>query len=140
MPLPELGEYYANKAYFDRIYSIPYYFAALIITILGCGIAPQIAKRVGGLPGRRFAISCGATLLLLLLVSTVSDVGGLLGLWHGPMILIGSFSDYDVYLMAILLAKAFLLPCILSGAVAIGESLFHRVISLLPHPSGLSTD
>jgi hypothetical protein len=120
MPLPGLGEYYTNRIHFDRVYSIPYYVAGFILTVLGCGLAPQIAKRRTKSTWRIFVIASGAIVTLLILVSAISDAGGRMGWWYGPRILLmHSLSDYD----PVILTKAFLHPSILSGIVAISAAL-----------------
>jgi len=114
---PTPGEYYKNRAHFDRLFSMPYYVAGLIVTLLGCGIGPQVAKGHARLVWRRFAISSAATLIMLLLSTVISDAGGLLGWWIGPrFLLMRSFSPYDV----LVLAKIFLPASLLIGLVALG--------------------
>ena len=96
---------------------MPYNIAGLLVTILGCSVAPRIAKL--SRPGSStFLVSAAATLGLLLLLSTVLDMGDLLGWWRGPRILlVGSLSylsGNDVWVRL----KIFLPASILSGAVA----------------------
>jgi hypothetical protein len=96
-------------------YAVPYYIGGLIITVLGCGVAPKIARRRPRSGWLTFLIASAAMLTLPLLVSAISDAGGQLRWWSGPRIL----SDYD----PVVLSKALLHPSILSGVVAFGRSI-----------------
>ena len=121
-PTPGLLEYYNNRTHFDSVFSLPYYAAGLIITIVGCGIGPRIGKGLTERAWRRFAITLGATLTMLLVVAAISDLGGRRGWWYGPRIL-GAYYGYPDVLV---LPKVLLLPSILSGAVAVGRYLVAR--------------
>ncbi|HVP46663.1 MAG TPA: hypothetical protein VMT32_08770 [Bryobacteraceae bacterium] len=116
---PGLGEHQKKRAPYDRLFSIPYYAAGLIVTVVGCGIGPWVVKYSARLRWRIFAISSAATLIMLLTCAVISDAGGLLGWWMGPMfLLMRSFSGPDIFV----LAKIFLAASVLSGAVALGWS------------------
>jgi hypothetical protein len=120
-PTPGIGEYYKNRAYYDRLFSLPYYTAALVITILGCAIAPWIARRSTRRRVRTFFISVGASLVLICVASLIADVGDVLGWWRGPRILLIEEypSPYNLWVRL----KIFIPACILSGAVAVGLDL-----------------
>ena len=123
MPTPGLSEYYRNRSQFDRLFSIPYYVAGLILTIVGCVIGPEIARHRTRTAWRMFMIASTVTLMMLLAVAVTSDVGGIFGCWNGPRILLmRSFSAYDVFV----LAKVFLLASILSGGVTLCRILATR--------------
>ena len=122
-PFPKFHEYYENRANLDLVFSIPYYVAGLVVTVLGCGIGPQIAKGVTKGVRLRFVISSAAALIMLLVLAVISDVGGLLDWWIGPrFLLMRSFSAYDV----LVLAKTFLPASLLSGFVALGWNFVAR--------------
>jgi len=118
-PTPGFGEYYKNRRYYDRLFSLPYYTAAVVITVLGCGIAPWIARRWARQRNRLFFISAGATLVLMCIASLVLDVGEVPGWWVGPRILLIEWRYSNPWV----LLKLFVPPCILSGAVAVALKL-----------------
>jgi len=118
-PLPGLGEYTRHQSYYDRIYSLPYYLAGLVLTFIGCSAAPLIVRRSGALPSHAFRNAAGTTLVLVVLLAIASDIGTLLRVWRGPVFLLhrshGLFSIWA-------LCKALLPACILSGVVAVGKA------------------
>ena len=120
LPTPDLREYYARRSYYDFQYFVPYAVAALIITILGC-VGPLICRRAGLMPQHPIVGAMVVTFILLVLVAAASDLGGMVGLWYGPRTLLRrSFDMFDVPV----LAKIFVLPSLLSGAVLLGNRAF----------------
>lgn len=101
---------------------MPYYKAALVITILGCGVAALVARRRAGSRVSTFFTSAGATLVLICSAALAVDVGEVLGWWMGPRILLISW----VYLDAMVVLKLFIPPSILGGAVAVGENILRK--------------
>jgi hypothetical protein len=79
-----VAEYYNNRTHFDWAFNIQYHVAGLIITVLGCGISPQIGRSLTERTWRRFTITVGATLTILVVAAVVSDAGGLLGMVAQP--------------------------------------------------------
>jgi hypothetical protein len=53
----------------------PYWIGAAIITLVGCGTVKCLAGRLGMKALRRFLVSGGVSLLVLLLLAAISDVG-----------------------------------------------------------------
>ena len=90
-PTPTGGEF--NTHYWELIwpFAIPYFVAAFYVTVLGCGIAPRLAKtavRIGW-------AACGLVLLLALVV----DAGSGAGFWSvGSKIFV--WDDWIIYLEA----------------------------------------
>ena len=119
-PTPDLKEYYTRRSYYDFQYSVPYAVAALIITILG-SVGPLICRRAGLMSQHPIVDAMAVTFILLVLVAAASDLGGMIGLWYGPRTLLRrSFDMFDVPV----LAKIFVLPSLLSGAVLLGNRAF----------------
>ena len=125
LPTPDLKGYYARRSYYDFIYSVPYIVAALIITIIGSIFSPLITRRWGVMSQHPFAAAAVATLILLLLVATGSDLGDMCKFRRGPRLLWGR--SFDITDLPIL-ANLFVLPALLSGAVCLGESAFSNSI------------
>lgn len=119
-PMPDLGEYNRWERYFNFLYSLPYYVAAFIITLLGCGVAPLLGRRWAPLKGG-FLRRAAATLALLLVAAMLSDAGVLLRIWYGPVFLLHKY--YDPFTIWAL-AKVFVPATVLSGLIAVGE---HRL-------------
>ena len=46
IPAPTLVEYYAQRSHYDFKFLLPYLLAALIVTIIGCGVAPLIVVSI----------------------------------------------------------------------------------------------
>jgi hypothetical protein len=119
-PVPDVKEYSSRRSYYDFHYTVPYLVAAFLITSIGCGMGPLVARRVRGLSSHPFVGSSIATLAILLLAALVSDTGDLLRLWGGPLMLAHSFqTDSFVALLKLLLPLS-----LLSGAVSFGASRF----------------
>jgi hypothetical protein len=115
LPQPNLGEYTRRQNHYDLIYSLPYYFAGLLLTGIGCGVTPLILRRLRTSPSHVFRNAVVATLAQLLLLALVSDVGTLLGAWRGPVFLLDRYHEIWA------LCQAFLPACVLSGVVAVGK-------------------
>src|ERR1700722_647071 len=114
MPQPKIGEYTRRQNHYDLIYSLPYYFAGLVLTIIGCFATPLILRLLRSSPSHVFRSAVVTTLALLLLLALVSDVGTLLGSWQGPMFLLDRYHEIRA------LCQVFLPACVLSGVVAVG--------------------
>lgn len=87
-PLPTAGEFQANY-WVIWPYFVPYCVAALLLTGLGCGVAPRMAK--GAL--RTGAVSW----LLIVLLAVVVDVGSRTGLWNAGS-LIFTWDSWVIYM------------------------------------------
>jgi len=79
--LPTEYEFYQHHAQYLLKFSVPYAVAALVLTLLGCVLAPLIACRFKSFMQRPFATSAGTALLLMLLAAAVSDAGSKLSWW-----------------------------------------------------------
>jgi hypothetical protein len=87
-PLPTAGEFQANY-WVIWPYFVPYCVAALLLTGLGCGVAPRLGK--GAL--RTGAVSW----LLIVLLAVVVDVGSRTGLWNAGS-LIFTWDSWVIYM------------------------------------------
>jgi len=114
MPQPNISEYTRRQNYYDLIYSLPYYFAGIVLTVAGCGATPLILRRRASRT-HIFWKALVTTLALLLLLALVSDVGTLLRVWQGPVFLLDR--HHEIWA----LCEVFLPPCFLSGVVAVGK-------------------
>jgi hypothetical protein len=86
-PSPDMSEYLRHQSYYDAIYAVPYYTAALLFTAVGCFLAPRLTRGVQSL--RRRALATGTiTLLLVGAGALVSDIGSLTRIWEGPLFLL----------------------------------------------------
>jgi hypothetical protein len=115
MPPPDLGQYTRRQSYYDLIDSFPYYFAGGILTVIGCGATPLILRRLRTSPSHVFWNAAVTTLVQLLLLALVSDVGTLLGAWRGPVFLLDHHHEVRA------LCQVLLPACVLSGAVAVAK-------------------
>lgn len=79
--LPTEYEFYQHHVHYLFKFSIPYVVAALVLTLLGCVLAPLIACRFKSFMERPFTTSSGTALLLMLLAAAVSDAGSKLDWW-----------------------------------------------------------
>jgi hypothetical protein len=82
-PTPTLQEYDRNIG-IRLQFQYPYWCAASIITIAGCVVAPWLVRRWRPRRSHVVLAASGATLLLLLAVAAVSDIGIVLHIWWGP--------------------------------------------------------
>ncbi len=118
-PTPTLSEYHDNLSV-QLKFIYPYLFAAVIVTLLGCGAASWITRRFKLTQSRHFLASVGISLSLFLLTAAISDTGGKLGLWFGPRIY------YDLFSVLVLL-KVTLPVAFASGLLSLGyEHLIAR--------------
>ena len=85
---PSLGEYNSHRSYFDSLFLRPYLVGALVVIVLGCGVARTLSRRVRIFSSHTFWAPAGVAIVLLLLASVVSDAGILLRVWWGPIILL----------------------------------------------------
>jgi hypothetical protein len=82
-PAPTLEEY--HRSILTRLlFLYPYWVGASIITSLGCGLTTWIVRLWSPRRPPLFLLSSAATLLSLLLVGAVSDLGNAVHLWRGP--------------------------------------------------------
>ena len=82
-PAPTLEEY--DRSILTRLFFLyPYWVAASIITSLGCGLTIWITRLWSPRRPHLFLLSSAATLLSLLLVGAVSDLGIAVHLRRGP--------------------------------------------------------
>jgi hypothetical protein len=95
LPQPDLGGYNRNQVHYDLLYSVPYYLAGLVITLVGCVAAPLLLKQLRTSPAHSFRSAASATLGLLILAAMISDAGTLLRIWRGPVFLL--HSDYRFF-------------------------------------------
>lgn len=87
-PAPTLAEY--DRSLGARLpFLYPYWVAASIISIVGCGLTPWLVRLWRPRRSRLFLVSSATTLCSLLLVGAVSDVGTALHNWRGPAMFAG---------------------------------------------------
>ena len=79
--LPTEYEFYQRHSHYLLKFSIPYVVATLVLTLLGCVLAPLIACRFKSFTQRPFSTSAGTALLLMLLAAAASDAGSKLNWW-----------------------------------------------------------
>ena len=79
--LPTEFEFYQHHAHYVLKFSVPYVVAALVLTLLGCVLAPLIACRFKSFVQRPLTTSAGIALLLMLMAAAVSDTGSRLNWW-----------------------------------------------------------
>ena len=104
MPTPAMAEYRAHESYYDRMFVTPYLVAALVITVVGCRVAPRLT---------RTAIrSAVCTLAVLLLISVASDPGIFIGFWTSPRILLHEFDPHSILLLATVFGPAVLMSAV----------------------------
>jgi hypothetical protein len=120
MPSPTLGEYYSRKSYYDSLYWSQYLLAGLAATAVGYAVAPRLRRRFSIFSSRPFVGTAGVTLVLLLLLTLLSDVGVKLGIWTAPQFLL--HSNYDLFCI-LALAKLLLPASLLSGVVEASRSM-----------------
>jgi hypothetical protein len=95
-PAPTLAEYDRSfGAHLPFLY--PYWIAALIITFSGCGTTTWLVRLLKPRRSRLFLVSSATTLISLLLVLTISDVGIARHVWVGPT-MYGEFSSWWPFL------------------------------------------
>ena len=114
---PDLGEYYGDKAHFDRIFFLPCAIVAAVFTTFASGVA-------GMVPGTqqltRFATSGVGTLTLCIFAILVSDFGSVRGWWSGPIVFLGGRPGVrEIWL----LVQVLLPPAMGSGALAVSWGL-----------------
>ena len=85
--LPTEYEFHQHHAHYLFKFSIPYVVAAMVLTLLGCVLAPLIAYRFKSFMQRPFTTSAGTALLLMLLAAAVSDAGSKLNWWTAVIFL-----------------------------------------------------
>ena len=116
LPMPDYGEYVRRQGYYDHLYSVPYYIAGLVITLIGCVGTPLLLKRLRASSANSFWSAVVVTLSLLIIMALVSDAGSLLDVWQGPRILL--LHDFDLFVI-VAMCKAFLPASLLSGFMAV---------------------
>jgi len=85
-PTPTLSEYHENK-HIRLQFLWPYWIAAAIVTLAGCGVTPWLARRWKVRQSRLFLISAVIDLAALAPVAAISDLGTAFGIWRGPAML-----------------------------------------------------
>ena len=111
-----MAEYYRHRAYYDLVLLTPYALAALIVTIVGCGVAPRVVLASKLLSANALVGTGIGTFVLVAALALASDVGSHLQFWSGPMFFLhGSWQVSDLFV----LSKLFL-P--ISGLAAAGKS------------------
>lgn len=118
MPQPNLGEYTRRLNHYNLIYSLPYYFAGLVLTLVGCGVTPAIVGRFRAWSSHAFRSAIATTLALAILLVIASDVGTLYGVWSGPLFLLHRYHDFSSVWA---LCQALLPAPILSGVIAVAK-------------------
>lgn len=118
LPAPTLGEYFARKTYYDSLYWMQYLMAGLAATTVGFAVAPRVRRRLSLLPHRPFWGTAFVTLMLLLLLAALSDIGVKIRIWTAPQFIL--HSDYDLFCI-LALAKLLLPASFISGAVEAGK-------------------
>ena len=112
MPLPDPKEYYGRQTHFDFIYWLPYLAVGLVITFVGSVVAPALLRRMRPQAEITFLRALLATLASLVFLAVLSDLGGRLRIWSGPVFFLhGDFSPHIV----LALCQVFLPGSILSG-------------------------
>ena len=82
-PTPTLAEY--DRSVGARLpFLYPYWLAASIITFMGCGLTGWLVRLWKPRRSRVFPLSFTTTLVSLLLVGAISDVGISRHIWWGP--------------------------------------------------------
>ena len=79
--LPSEFEFYQHHTQYLLRFSVPYVVAALMLTLLGCVLAPLIACRSNSFAKRPFTTSAATALVLMLAAAAVSDAGSKLNWW-----------------------------------------------------------
>jgi len=83
-PTPTMADYDRNIV--TRLpFLYPYWFAASIITFLGCGLTSWLVRLWQPRHSSLFLVSSATTLVSLLLVAAISDIGSADHVWRGPM-------------------------------------------------------
>lgn len=116
-PTPELPQYYDRQAYYDFVYLLPYLIAGLVVTTVGM-VAPSLLRRTRRLSSHPFLRAATATLVLLLAMALVSDVGSVFRLWTAPVFFL--HDDFDFH-RGVVLSKVFLPGSVLGGLVELGK-------------------
>lgn len=111
--LPDTLQYLRQKSRYDLVFSLPYYFVALATTFTGLGLTLRILRRLQTTPLRSFCAAATVTLLLLLSLALVSDLGSLIGIWRSRKFFL--HSGYELFIW-LALFQVFLPGSLLSGA------------------------
>jgi hypothetical protein len=90
-PHPTLAEYRRDRSIRMRFLS-PYFLAAFVLTGLGCGLSVPVHRFLKSKISFPWIGSFLTILALILGASLVSDLGTILRLWNGPM-LVSSFAS-----------------------------------------------
>jgi hypothetical protein len=81
---PSASFYLGNSPTTYRQLLYPYWIAASIITFVGCGLTTWLVRLWRPRRSRLFLVSSVMTLVSLLLVGAISDVGISRHIWRGP--------------------------------------------------------
>src|SRR5215471_11955032 len=96
------------------LFLFPYWVAASIITLAGCGLTSRLVQCWRPRSLRLFLASSAMTLSLLLLTGAISEAGIALGAWRGPS-MYNSFGSVFAFLEVLVPMS------LLSGLLAIGR-------------------
>jgi hypothetical protein len=93
----------------------PYWIAATMITLVGCGLTFCVSASLQSKPSRRFIASSATTLAALLLVCAISDLGTTVNAWRGPR-MYNSLQNLAIFLEVLMPVS------LLSGVLALIEA------------------
>ena len=113
-PTPTLAEY--DRSFGARLpFLCPYWIASSVITFLGCGTTTWLIRFLKPMRRRHlFLASSATTLVSLLMVGAISDLGNACHIWRGPT-MYGALS-YPWPLLEILLPMS-----LLAGVLAVAR-------------------
>jgi hypothetical protein len=112
-PTPTLTEYDQNPT-MQFWFLLPYWVAALIITVLSCGVTAWIVRRSTRLSSHPFWASSSVALVLLLSAAVISDLGIWSHVWDGHLLLVDFYSAYLTLRVVVPLS-------VLTGLMAVGR-------------------
>lgn len=88
-PTPTAGEFHARYSEFIWAFVTPYFIAAFLLTLLGCGLAPRLAKG--------WVCVAAASWGLIWLLAVVVEAGTRAGVWDaGSRIFV--WDDWIIYM------------------------------------------
>lgn len=118
-PAPGPREYYGNQTHFDLIFLVPYLVVGVLLTVCGCTLAVAAARRFRTSPVKAASAAGAATLGVMLLAATISDIGARTGLGMATLFLLHGFHTAYTWLTAV--PKLFLPAALLSALVAVAR-------------------
>ena len=120
LPNPGPREYYRNQAHFDFMFLVPYLVVGGLLTVCGCVLAVVAARRFRTSPVKAAGTASAATLGMMLLAATISDIGARTGLWMAMLFLL--HGSHSAYTLIVVMPKIFLPASVLSGFVAVARA------------------